>query len=327
VKGAYNTIKYCVIGEDARWGIRVAGSAAVNNLIRNNIIDSKEGVYKQDSVDGIALANSSTYTRVYQNLFGAWDHTAVEFERSDYNEVYNNTAINPDGINTRFFGLDLGSDYNKIHHNWAADMDCRSQFGAGVHNEVYKNIFYRMTNGPEDEGNAVLFQGIAGGASKYNKFYNNIIYHVQKQAVAFYNNPDNGDVQHNQVYKNVIVNTGLEGYPIIWVDDNENGILNQEITDNIIFNENGVDYIKHRGSKITTAEFNQNDGYDTVDNNKWQDPKFKDPENGDFTFMADSPLINEGIEQVHVQVLKKSDLLKSGVTQLMPPILRIAQTD
>jgi hypothetical protein len=332
IKGANNTVEYCVIGEDAWFGIRVVGSEAVNNIIRRNIIDTKSDIYNSgtdataNSVDGITLASGSSHSKIYGNFFGAWDHTAIEFERSDYNEVYNNTAPNPTSVNMRFFAIDLGSDYNKIHHNWIENMDARSQFGAGVHNEAYKNIFYKMTdNHRGNQGACVWFQGIAGGISKYNKAYNNIIYGVQREGVAFNNIEGNGDVQYNEVYKNVILNSGLKGTPSIWVDNNTYGILNQTIRDNHIFNDNGVDKIKHRGTIYTTSTYNSINSYDVIDNNKWQDPGFKDAENGDFSFRSDSPLWSAGIEEVQVNIITEEYLLKAGVSKLMPPILRIAQ--
>jgi hypothetical protein len=334
VRGANCIVEYNVIGESARWGIRVEGADAVNTIIRYNIVDSKGTIYNNwgdenaNSEDGIAMTGGSSHTQVYNNFIGSWDHNGIIFNNSDYNEAYKNTATNPYKVNMRFFGIALGSDYNKIHNNWIEGMDARSQIGAGIHNEVYKNIFYTMTDKHQQgQGACVWFQGIGGSSyvSKYNKVYNNIIYSIKREGVAFYNNPGDGKVQGNQVYKNVIVNTGLEGTDLLWIDTNSDGVFEQTIRDNFIFNENGEDSIKYRGSILSISEFNQKNGYDTISNNRWQDPKFKDPQNGDFSFQNDSPLIGSGIEPVNIHIFSIDDLLNAGVSKLMPPILKIAQ--
>jgi hypothetical protein len=323
LKGADIIVEYCIIGEKAKFGVRVDGTNAVNSIIRYNIIDSKTLPYPKSSSDAISLVNGSSYTQIYRNVFISWGHNVLQFIRSSNNEIYENTAINPNKINMRFFGIAFGSDYNKIHNNWIEAMDARSQIGEGVHNEIYKNIFFTMTDITKEEGAVIWFQGIGGGQSKFNKVYNNIIYNVQREGINFHNNPVDGIVQDNYVYKNIIFNTGLE-FASIKIANNTNGILNQSIKDNFIFNENGQDLIIHRGTTSTTSEFNQKNSYDDVSNNKWANPKFKDAKNGDFTFQTDSPCLKAGIEQVNATKIKVNDLLEGGVKKLLPPLLRIA---
>lgn len=328
IRGADCIVEYCIIGENAKFGIRVEGENAVNTTIRFNIIDSKTPPSPKSSSDGISLVNGSSHTHIYKNVFASWGHNVLQFINSSYNEIYGNTAINPNKINMRFFGIAFGSDYNKIHNNWVEAMDVRSQIGEGVYNEIYKNIFYTMTDTSKEEGACIWFQGIGGGESRYNKVYNNIIYNVQREGIRFYNNPADGILQNNKVYKNIIFNNGT-GFATIRIANSSNGVLNQTIKDNFIYNDNGDDIINHRGKVYSTSEFNQNSTYDIVSNNKWLDPKFKDAENGNLSFEDDSPCLQQGIEQVNVQALSESELLSAGVgvvgvSNLLPPLLRIA---
>lgn len=311
--GDHTLIEHCLVGENSKFGIRTWGSYIT---IRYNVIDAKEEVYSQTSYDGVNLANGSHHGQVYRNVFVSWHHNQIILMNSDNNSIYENTGINPHAINMRFIGYHNGSDYNDIYKNWWQDMDSRSQFDGGQYNEAYKNIVFRMTDstaGGENEGAAFWSQGVGGYESKYNKYYNNIIYDVDREAFGFYNNSGDGDIQYNEVYDNVILNVG-SGFPFFDIDVNTNGVLQQTVQDNILYNTGGTgDYIDHRGTSRTTVQFNDATGYDTTSGNQFIDPLFTDPANGDFTFKTGSPCITAGIDEVVLDVLTVAEVTAMNV--------------
>jgi len=101
------------------------------------------------------------------------------------------------------------------------------------------------------------------------------------------------EVDNNRLYHNVFYNSGTDhdanyGYALQLISSTEGNLQGTDIRNNIFYNnyKDGISY----GNSYASADDQ------TVINNSWNatDPKFTDPENGDFTLQSSSPCIDAG---------------------------------
>jgi len=319
-------VENCKIGADAqRYGVYVAYHSAAphvssdNGILRNNIIDSgyrfnNSWIYGDPyfCIDGVLFRYANNW-KVYGNTIVDWNHTqlAIEGLWSAYYvtniEVYDNDLSCPSLNYGRGIGIDIMEGKgtgNKIHHNYIHDIATQNQInGAGL--EFYYNIIntVRGVTGYPAVGRGIYLSIYADDTyPSEQKFYNNVIANCANEGIrlANYHGDEGYFIEDNEFVNNILFeNDTVNGYHIyieVPTGPIENKIKANTYKNNLIYSEGVTDLIYYRGSAMTVAEFNAENGNaygEVITNNIGGDPLFVGA--ADFNLQVLSPAIDAGV--------------------------------
>ena len=297
--------------------------------IHDNIIDS---VYS----DCIQFGGIQTTTNVYNNTFSNFGENCADMKKSRYITIYNNDFSHNDfgeagggskntgpsflnaGAATEFWigyknqditirdnyfhdcrttGIDVSGDNWKIYQNYFKDVGQAVRMSIKSGTEVYNNVFNLTV---DTDSRFVIYQKAAISGSKNPKtnclIYNNSIYIPASNylyGIAWMGKSrDSGNViKNNIVY---MMNNMDTVYPL-YIGDYDGSNTFPTVDHNCLHNPNHV----NRVSWDSTI-------YDSSEQADWRNaghigslftnPKFINPENGDFRLQSNSPAIDAGVD-------------------------------
>ncbi|MCK5243560.1 hypothetical protein KAR34_14015 [bacterium] len=311
----YPIVEKCNIGAGTTgYGLRIySGHQTTGGIIRNNVVDSRVGIYGQDEslmYDGIKLTAAANYYKVHDNIIRDWAHTAMRMEDSDYCEWYENyiTCVDLQGgdphkptSSGRGFGFSGDAKYNKIYLNYFKNMRTLNQLLGGTYNEIYNNIFDTITS-EETYGGCMLSISGNGAYVAYNKIYNNVFYRSLEETgytlggtIRMYAKLGWYDCEYNEIRNNIFLEPNVRAlYMANW-----DGIKNNIFTNNIMYKTNETQTISYRGAPTLTVsewEAAASNG-DIISDNIALDPSLANPVNGEFwPDELTDPVVDAGID-------------------------------
>jgi len=282
---SYVTVQNCLIHDVNYAGIFMysSGSGCNNNLIdSNNVHGNYRANYDYGSVVKLGNCNSNTIKNntIYHSNNTTWS-VVLQVYDSDSNIIENNNIYGPAG---NLLYIRPNSDSNIVRYNKLHD----SQGGMGIqiregsdNNLIYYNRIYNMDGGPAIQSDGDI--PING-----TKIYNNTIYNTgnNKNGISIHHTNTNCEVKNNLVY------VGESSFALhIHESSSSNTISNHNLLKNI----SGT-LVQWNGNTYHVYEFpdyQKASGQDLQ--SKTDDPKFVNPENGDFSIRPDSPCIDSGV--------------------------------
>jgi parallel beta-helix repeat protein len=243
--------------------INLAQSSIRYLIIDRLVIDATNAKF------GISLTNGARYVRIRNSeIKNARMSGILSANRSDYNQFIN-LKVHDNGTDRRDHGIYIASSHNTVE---SCEIYNNSGYGVHVYNgasggRADNNLIQRSIlhhNALRDESSAAMILSSGEG----NAAYNNIIRRNPHGIAVSYRSVN------SKIYNNVIVENVHNGVEVA------GGSRSALLKNNILY-RNGVNILNAGSATVST-------------NNLTGDPKFNNPELGDFSLRAISPAIDAG---------------------------------
>lgn len=312
-------IRNSVIGLDSGTGIRVYSmTTPIRNLdIHDNLFDSgiRWGAVAYEPKtygEGVHFLAGVQDSRIYRNVFIAWLHNGIYLDAHlpgspgvNRNLVFDNEFhcgphssyfdyCRPFGID----GIQSGSaQYNVVFNNRMHDFSIAAQVN-GNNNYLVGNTCYNVSNSKARRwptGQCFSLQPYQW--SRDNLVANNTMAYTADAAIQLIPGKGGASAGH-RVVNNIMYGCGLDTKPTrrdacisVVLDDS---VGPQVLNNNLMYNPGrSVRVLYRRDWSEEVGKLRSAYG-DTIEGNRVADPMFRDPENGDFSLLAESPAIGAG---------------------------------
>lgn len=312
-------IRNAEIGLDSASGIRAySATTPIRNLdIHDNLIDSGVrwgivGYAPAVSGEGVHFISGVQDSRIYRNRFIAWPHNGVYLDGHlpgspgvNGNLVADNEFHCGPGSSyfdyCRPFGLDGHKDgsaqHNVVLNNRMHDFSVAAQVNGNA-NYVIGNICYNTINSKwRTYPTGQCFSVQPYQWSRDNLIANNTMVNTADVAIQFIAG-DGGVSAGHRVLNNIMYGCGLatksSRRDVCIAVALDGSVGPQLISNNLMYNPGrSVRVLYRRDWSEEVGRVRAAHG-DTIEANRVADPLLRDPENGDFSLLPDSPALGAG---------------------------------
>lgn len=303
----------CKMGKYARMGI--AGNKFYYCTIDSCTVDShSEFDYDVSSQrgthDGIGFWGAIEKCEIKNTTIRNWGHTCITLSSvtgpNKNNKIFKCLIESP-GIP---YGRAIETDgpqtsYNDFYENIIRDFTVRSQIG-GSFNRFHHNLIYNYKNSlikTYGTAQAFSFQGINADAIGNIIEYNTIA-NIDEAAIQFIG--DWGHLEGNIIRNNTIYNAGInprdeKDRNIAMVIPKSKSIDYQIFIGNCLFSRKSGMVISYKGKIMNVEDFNNEriKKQDTIIDNRFDEPRFKDAANFNFEIKERKSLKNSMVYKLN----------------------------
>lgn len=314
--GHHWIIEGCNIGRDCSAnGIsanaRNATDPANYGIVRNCTFDpGSAGTWGWEAKytgDGILLSYGCSGWDIYDNYFTDWGHNSIgliNMNGDTYtmvnNKFHHNFCTSPNIDYGRGWGYSssfMSDTGNEIYANVFYNMGCMSQVN-GPNLKVYCNIFNKVRSIPYrlTVAQGLNFDGYSSGIPQNCQLYNNLFAYCENTGIQFGLATAGYEVQNNLIRNNIVYECdNVYNYAI--KVSNSPYCLGNTWQNNMVYRAGVTNVFSYKNATLNVSGFNALNGVEgnVISGNRYADPLFVDPLNGNFHLQAESPALHAGM--------------------------------